>query len=243
MTTFVLVHGAWHGGWCWEKVAPLLEAAGHRAVAVDLPGRGGDPTPPGAITLESYVGHLCAVLEAQPEPVVLVGHSLGGVSITGAAERLPERIRCLVFVTAFLLGDGEKARDIIAGDRASLIHGSFVTAPDRSYTTVPREALKPLFFADCSDEDVERSAARLGPETTAIPRAAVHWTAERFGRLPRYYVRCLRDRMITPERQSEMIAAVGCDRVFDLDTGHSPFLAAPGRLVEILLTCAEDSRA
>lgn len=74
MTTFVLIHGAWHGGWCWDKVVPLLEQAGHVAVAPDLPSHGADRTPVAEVTLDAYVARVCEILDAQPEPVVLLGH-------------------------------------------------------------------------------------------------------------------------------------------------------------------------
>lgn len=80
MAVYVLVHGAWHGSWCWDKVVSGLEAAGHTAHALDLPGHGGDATPLGEISLDSYVEHVGAILTALPEPAILVGHSLGGLT-------------------------------------------------------------------------------------------------------------------------------------------------------------------
>jgi pimeloyl-ACP methyl ester carboxylesterase len=78
MATFVLVHGAWHGASAWDRVVPLLEAAGHRAIAFDLPGQGEDETPLELVTLDSYAERTCQQTSAQSEPVILVGHSLGG---------------------------------------------------------------------------------------------------------------------------------------------------------------------
>ncbi|MEE3248306.1 MAG: alpha/beta fold hydrolase, partial [Chloroflexota bacterium] len=83
MTTFVLVHGASHGSWCWDKVVPLLVAQGHEAIAVDLPGNtyGELDIPAGQVTLKSYTDHVCEVLDELDEPAILVGHSLGGLTI------------------------------------------------------------------------------------------------------------------------------------------------------------------
>ena len=86
MATYVLVHGAWHGAWCWNKVAPLLEAKGHTVVAPDLPGHGDDDTPRAGVTLESYAKKVADVVSAQDEKVILVGHSMGGIAITAGAE-------------------------------------------------------------------------------------------------------------------------------------------------------------
>ena len=109
MTTFVLVHGASHGSWCWDKVVPLLEAQGHQVVAVDLPGNtyGEFDIPPAQVTLETYAQHVCKVLDQLDEPVVLVGHSLGGLTITQTAEYRPDKIRSLVYLTAVLIRPGE----------------------------------------------------------------------------------------------------------------------------------------
>src|SRR5690242_8929821 len=98
MSRFVLVHGAWHGAWCWDKVVPLLEIKGHSAHAIDLPGHGRDLTPTAEVTLERYVERVCQALVAEPEPAVLVGHSMSGMVITQAAERCPEHIQMLVYL-------------------------------------------------------------------------------------------------------------------------------------------------
>jgi alpha-beta hydrolase superfamily lysophospholipase len=82
MSSFVFVHGAWHGAWCWSKVVSLLEGTGHRAIALDLPGHGRDDTPITQVTFEAYCNKLREILEAQTEPVILVGHSMGGRVIT-----------------------------------------------------------------------------------------------------------------------------------------------------------------
>ena len=89
MANFVLVHGSAHGSWCWERVVPLLKEKGHRVVAVDLPGNGNDDTPLSEVTLETYARHVCAVLDSLDSPAVVVGHSLGGLTISRTAELRP----------------------------------------------------------------------------------------------------------------------------------------------------------
>src|SRR5580698_3561479 len=113
---FILVHGAWHGAWCWEQVEYHLGDLGAASVAVDLPGRPGDPHPVAELTLDSYVDHVVAAIEASPDPVVLVGHSLGGLVISQTAERVPEKISSLIYLCAMLLKDGESTMDIAATD-------------------------------------------------------------------------------------------------------------------------------
>ena len=99
---FVLVHGAW----CWEKVTPLLAAMGHEAHTLDLPGLGNDPAPVSGITLDSYVNAVKDVILSVNEPVVLVGHSMGGLIITQTAELVPDRVQALGYLAAFSPGNG-----------------------------------------------------------------------------------------------------------------------------------------
>ncbi|MBM3131132.1 MAG: alpha/beta fold hydrolase, partial [Chloroflexi bacterium] len=86
MATLLLVHGAWHGSWCWAKVASVLADRGVSAVALDLPGRTGDEAPVEQLTLENYARKVCQIAASQNRPVILVGHSLGGMIISQAAE-------------------------------------------------------------------------------------------------------------------------------------------------------------
>src|SRR5262249_11659973 len=86
MSTYLLVHGAWHGAWCWYKIIPRLQAAGHKVIALDMPGHGRDWRPPGEITMQDYVDTITRALDAEAEPAVLVAHSRGGLVATHAAE-------------------------------------------------------------------------------------------------------------------------------------------------------------
>jgi pimeloyl-ACP methyl ester carboxylesterase len=104
--TFVLVHGAWQGGWAWETFVPRLEAAGHRAIAVDLPGNGDDETPPADVDVNLYARHLTSIIDAIDGPVVLLGHSMGGTAVAQACELRPDRVALAVYLAAFLLSDG-----------------------------------------------------------------------------------------------------------------------------------------
>jgi pimeloyl-ACP methyl ester carboxylesterase len=239
MATFVLIHGGWAGGWVWEKVVPLLEANGHRVVVPDLPGHGDDPTPAAEITLESYVGRVAEILDAQLEPVVLVGHSSGGVIITQAAEQCPARIRLLVYTCAYLPADGQSLLDLGQTDPDQLILPNLEFAPDGVTATVKADAVREALFADCADADYERFTARVRPEPLAPAATPVKVTPDGYGRVPRVYIECRRDRGISLGLQQRMHAATSCREVIAMDTGHMPMYAAPQALVNHLLALAD----
>jgi pimeloyl-ACP methyl ester carboxylesterase len=238
MARFVLVHGAWHGGWCWQKVAPLLQAEGHTVDAVDLPGHGDSPATIGDMTLETYARRVVDHVEAAGGPVVLVGHSMGGMSITQAAELAVDRIETLVYVTAFLPNDGQSLVQLAEGDPDALVHPNLIVDEAAGSCTVAEQARRDTFYGECSAEDAAQAAARLVPESLAAMGTPIRVTEERAGSIRRIYVECLRDRAISIAKQREMWAARPCEQVLAIDTDHSPFLSRPQELVRQLLSVA-----
>jgi pimeloyl-ACP methyl ester carboxylesterase len=167
MSIFVLVHGAWHGGWCWHKVVARLERTGHTVLAPDMKGHGIDRMPPIGTTLDNLGEGIADVVSAQPEPVVLVGHSFGGTIITEVAERMPERIKRLVYLAAFVVPGGQSTRELSADDPESILGPHIVFAPGNKTATVDPEHLRACFYAHCPDDDVALARALLVPEGVA----------------------------------------------------------------------------
>jgi pimeloyl-ACP methyl ester carboxylesterase len=235
MSTFVLIHGASHGGWCWYKVVPLLERQGHTVVAPDLPSHGRDKTPLSAVSLQAYVDSVCNVLDAQREPVILVGHSMGGGIITQVAEYRPDKIKTLVYVTAPLLKNGEAMFPVVQQDTESFLLPKVEISADQSVMIFREEILKEAFYADCADEDVALAKLLLVPQALAPGVTPLQTSADNFGRVPRVYIECLRDRALTPSFQKKLYTALPCQKVIAMDTSHSPFFSAPGELAAHLM--------
>ena len=237
MSTFVLVHGAWHGAWCWDKVAALLREKGHKVEAPDLPGHGSDDTPLPEVTLQAYTDKICDILKAQDEQVILVGHSMGGVVISQVAEQCPEKVKKLVYLTAFLLKDGEFLLQLAGDDKDALILPNLIMSEDESYASINKDAIKEILYADCTEEDVERARSLICIQAAAPLATPIRVTDERFGSIPRVYIECLNDNAITPELQKMMHTRMPCEKIITMQTSHSPFLASPEELVEHLLKC------
>jgi len=234
MSTYLLIHGAWHGGWCWRKVVPLLEAKGHRVLAPDLPGHGNDATPTATVTLKSYTDRICEIASAQTEPVILAGHSMGGIAITQAAENCPQKTGALVYLCAFLPRNGDSLMTWASQDQESMVNPSTMHPRADGAVNFKLEYSREAFYGNCTDEDVEFAQSRLVAQFGAPFETPVETTVGRWGRIPRYYIECARDRALTLRLQQEMQKHSPCRQTFSIDTDHSPFLSAPERLADIL---------
>lgn len=236
MATFILVPGAMHGAWTWDRVRPHLEAAGHRVVAEDLPGmasRAGDPAAED-VTLALWGEAVADLVRAAEGPVILAAHSRGGLVIGEAAQRVAERIAGLIYVTALLVPPGMTGREASGVSPAE--PGE---QPMLADLKLPPDVARQLFYQRCTPEDADWAIARLCAEPSRPLRdpATVSW--DRWGRVPRAFIACSDDRVLTPERQAAMLAAVPCDPVVTLDSDHSPFLHKPEELADAMLRMAE----
>ena len=236
LTIFVFIHGSWHGGWCWTKLAPILTEKGHTVFTPDLLAHGNDKTPISEVTLQSYVDLTCRIIDSQREPVYLIGHSRGGIVISQAAEERPDKIRRLVYLAAFMLRDGEPMIQWAVQDTDSLLLPNLAFSEDRSYHFIKNQSLiKEIFYGDCSDSDVEIAKSNLVPEPTAPIETPLHLSKNRYGRVAKTYIETLDDKAVSPMLQRKMYTAVGCSEVIRISTSHSPFFSKPDELAEILM--------
>ena len=241
MATFILVHGAWHGGWCFDPIRPLLEAEGHATIAPDLPGMGGSDAKLAAVTLEGWAEFVVDLCRAAPRrPVILVGHSRAGIVLSAAAEIAPEAIDALVYLCAMLIPPREsrasfKARQVGNPDFDAIR----LPHPSGHATLIDKAGAIPV-FSQLSPPDLAAAAVeRLVAEPNAPVATRLDLTPERYGSVPRHYVECLHDRTIPIADQRTMQEFQPCRTVATLDADHSPFLSAPEALAAALLALVD----
>ncbi|MEM7753140.1 MAG: alpha/beta fold hydrolase [Pseudomonadota bacterium] len=226
MAHFLLIHGASHGAWCWDRLRPELAARGHSTNAIDLPGHGEDDTPRHSVRMADYVAR---TLNALDPHTILVGHSFGGFPITLAAARAPEKVRALVYVCALVPRPGQAFTAFRADAISQDLSQAQTVDRDAGVTRAIPEKAGSVFYSDCSPEDRDWALERLTPQPIAVMTEPVEFTPPD---PPRHYVRCLKDRVIYPAFQEAITQ--GWDHVYDMNTGHSPFLSDPGGLADIL---------
>ncbi|GAA2601035.1 alpha/beta fold hydrolase [Winogradskya consettensis] len=241
MSTFLLVHGAWHDGRSWDRVTPLLAAAGHRVFAPSLTGHGDRAallSP--EVGLDTHAGDVVRlILDEDLTDVVLVGHSYAGLVVSSAANQVPDRIAHLVYLDAMVPEDGESAADIMPVTQLLIDQAAQTPTPWRipplpempppaGLFGVTDPADKAWLRTMMSDESVlcfQQPAHLDNPALATVPRTHIHNVGDAAGRLPRRPVPALQPNG-TPSQ------------VRDLPTGHDSMITMPYELAELLLELA-----
>jgi len=225
MKTFILIHGSWHSSWNWHKVIPILEKQGHKAIAIDLPGMGRDKTPVQQVDLQLSAERLCKVIDTIEGKVILVGHSKNGIVISQAAEYRPDKIEKLVYLAAYLVPNGKTQKEYSIQDTHGLLKPYVTFHEELNATTLQPEIYKEGLYHDCEDNITELAKLLLSHEPVETGTAPLKLTDENFGRVPRIYIECTEDRAVKPFIQQKMYTETPCEKVFKMQTSHSPFFS------------------
>jgi pimeloyl-ACP methyl ester carboxylesterase len=238
MTTFVLVHGAWHGGWKWRFVAPILRRAGHAVYTPTLTGLGerAHLARPG-IDLDLHVQDVAALMETEDlRDVLLLGHSYGGMVVTGVAERCPERIRRLVYLDAFVPENGKCLLDYVeraVPERAA----AFRKEGEREGSVAPPPLslwgiVKPEHVAFARQRETRhpygcfKQPVRLvNSSAAALPKTFIYCSAPATGSFDQFVARYRGD----PKW-----------RFHELKTGHDAMILVPEELAAVLLRSVQE---
>jgi pimeloyl-ACP methyl ester carboxylesterase len=222
--TVVLVHGAWHGAWCWEKVVPLLEDTGVEVVAVQLP----------LTSLHDDADAVRAAIDGVGRRVVLCGHSYGGAVITEAGHH--PSVEHLVYLTAFACDEGESpsATAVDTPLPSTDLTDALAFSDDGTIVSLVPEKAVHGFYHDCDQSDVDAALARLRPMSLSClttPLGPPAWREKRS-----MYVVCTADQGVHPELQRLM--AKRCTESVEWPTAHSPFLNRPDLVADLLTELA-----
>lgn len=279
-TAFVLVHGSWHGGWCWGLVEPHLNAAGHKTIAIDLPGHGlgtalpksfaarpldaaafgTEPSAIGAIGIDEFADAVIAGADRAraegADNVIAVGHSMGGVPITFAAAKAPEKFSGLVYLAALAPAPGKpagaylgledqtsksKLGPIILADPAKI--GALRIDPrstDPEYLAVAKEALA----ADVDDELLATVMHLLTPDAPAAMYGEMAEFKDGYAGLKRTYIRCTGDNTLVPSTSEVIVADMNAawpdspTTMIDLDSSHEAMFSKPEELAKLIAGAA-----
>ena len=233
--TFVLVHGSWQGAWSWDGVRDHLRARGHRVITPALPGRGdlGED--------RSWIGHdenVAAVLAALDGdgagPVVLAGHSLGGVTISQVADQRPDRVARLIYCAAFVLDDGESAADVMPEQMRTAITELSTTRPDRAIP-MPWEFWRQNFIQTASEQLARESHERLVPDPYRPVFDPVKLRRPVHRELPATFLAFTQDKTMPPGFwHPGMSGRLNDGAVIEIDGDHEMLLSAPGPLADAL---------
>ncbi|MFI7108203.1 alpha/beta fold hydrolase [Nonomuraea sp. NPDC050227] len=238
MSTYVLVHGAWHSGRCWERVVPLLTSAGHQAAAPSLTGHGDKAHLLGPeVGLDTHAGDIVELITANDlTDVILVGHSYAGLVISSAANRVPERIAHLVYLDAMVPEDGESAVDVQPVTQA-LIDRAAQSGTGWRIPPMP-ELPPPLgLFGVTDPADVAWLRAMLSDQPVLCLQQPVRLDNPAAHAIPRTHIHCVAGvpegitRRPVPATQPNGSPA----QVWELPTGHDCMITMPAELTELLL--------
>lgn len=268
---FVLVQGGWHNRESWRQLMSELDGRGHASVATDLPGAGTDQPPlapavlgtePSAVAGVTHAERTEAAVGAVREAagkgngqVVLVGHSLGGATVSAVAEHVPDELKAIVYLAGLMAPDGMSAGELMGHEAmaGSEVMSMLVADPevvgalridagssDPDYIALVRSAL----YGDLTDQQFEMARLCIHNDESAVLLAEpLNITVERFGTVDRHYIKCTNDRAIPPDAQDLMIRLVDAEMpttttVHTIDTSHNAAFSDPGGVADILSSIA-----
>jgi pimeloyl-ACP methyl ester carboxylesterase len=239
---YVLVHGAWQAPYAWQTVKNNLEKQGNKVIVIELPGHGDDHTTPADITLDVYRDKVINAISTIDGKVILVGHSLGGMVISAVAEALPAKIEKLVYVAAYLPLSGQTLDSLAHMDPDSHLDGDgiLIFNYDAFTVDVKQDQIIDLFIQDGTPQVQSLVLQNYRTEPLKPFINPVTLTAQNFGSVKKAYIKTLQDHVVSPYLQGKMIEDGGVKSVYQINTGHSPFLSQPDTLTSLLTKIANN---
>jgi pimeloyl-ACP methyl ester carboxylesterase len=222
--TIALVHGAFENAGIWQGVEAGLKADGYQVIVPTLPGRAGNPAGPDKVSLDLYRDTVLKSISSAKTPVVLVGHSFGGIVISDVAEAKPKKIQSLVYLAAYLPKDGDSLLSLATGDKDAKIGPQLNIDKEHGIASVAQGARADLFANDGSEQLRQAIPGLILDEPLGPLATPVRLTSGAYGAVPKFYVHTSKDQVVSPWLQAGMVASTPVKKEITLDTGHTPFL-------------------
>ena len=234
----VLVHGAWSDGSAWDAVVPLLEAKGCNVTVVNLPGHGTDKTPFSSITLQSYVDVVKKAI-GDNKQVTLIGHSMAGIVISQVAEEIPNSIKTLVYLGAYLPENGQSLLDLAKVDAGSHVGKHLKIDENSASAIIAKEGVIDVFFADAPAGRQQKLADGVEPEPLLPFVTPVTLTEGNYGGVEKVYIYTKNDHAVSYAAQQAMVKNTTVKKEYILESSHTPFISIPKKVAEILIKAAK----
>jgi len=207
---------------------------------MDLPSHGKDETPVEDVTLDMYVDAVIKEINKSTKQIVLIGHSAAGTIISSVAERVPERIRKLIYICAYAPKDGDALHIMRKRAKRQLVMPAILRADNGVTYSINKEKASSIFYHDCPDEAIQYALPRLSPQPTS-PQETPVTLGSNYENLEKHYIICEDDHTIPPEEQEKMVADWPKNNVHRLNCGHSPFFSCPDTLARLLTEITENT--
>lgn len=230
---YVLVHGSWQGGWCWDLLAAELRLHGHKVSCPDLPGHGKHSFPLSEVTYDIYYQNLIDEIKKYDEPVILVAHSMSGILAAPLLDQFSDRISHLFLIAAFVAQNGQSLIDIAIAGGPSEIPSLLIMDEKNKTQSLNLSKTKEAFYHDCPSELADWALCRLQPQPLAPLTTPVLWKDSGKTAHKRTYILCENDRDVHHTTQQGIVKNYPC-QIVKIKSGHFPFLSQPKQLAEIL---------
>lgn len=236
-TPVVLVHGAWQAAYVWEEVKNNLQSQGYQVNVINLKGHGEDETSVSELSLSGYVNQVKEAISSFQQPVILVGHSLGGAIITQTATELPQKIEKLVYVAGFIPQSGKSVFDYAMQDAGSLLGPVLDFNEDGTLAGLvdPETNFPNVFIQDGTTTQKQWVLQHYKAEAVAPLATPLSYTTQNYQAAGgKYYVFTTLDNAISYPFQQQMATDAGITKTYTIESGHSPFISKANELTAIL---------
>lgn len=234
MAHYILIHGSWHGAWCWYKIAARLVSEGHEVKVPELPGRISNPARPIFVGLGHMVKSVAQYLPTDRKTTIVV-HSRYGIIASQLAEAYPERIKRIIYVASFMIPSGKCVAEYFKHDKDAMIGPYIEVSKTGMWDRLNPKIFRECLYHDCSDEDNMLGKLLLGKEPLRPAITKLKLTSDKYGQIPRAYIRLTQDRAVSLSLQDRLINETQVSRVESVEASHSAYFSKPDELTQTIL--------